>query len=314
MKKGFNKQLSIIIKALIFLFAYLFFIHKISNFQHWSILTFSRASGTQLIAFILVILLAPLNISCEAWHWKFSLSAYRKTPLKQSFRSVLGGIIPGIITPGRIGEWPGRALFFEKGIRNKITGIALYAGFIKTITLLIWGNVALLGTWYFGGLHFPTPLNALIIPTILITAALATLFLFSKQIGLQLSKLKWIEPIALLNINSDWNNINYRLSSFGISSLRVLIFCMQFALLMYALNTNLGSPEVLWLIPVYFMTLTLLPVFTLAEPGIRGSVALLLFSGLTTELELIGIAGVLLWFINNTLPIILGSLIWIKRT
>ena len=87
------------------------------------------------------------------------------------------------------------------------------------------------------------------------------------------------------------------------SFVRLACWCVQLALVLYALGAlgNLGLLEIIGLTAVYYLLVTITPNVPIAEVGVRGSWAIVVFGSVNAAF-----AGVLLWGINTLLP----CLIW----
>jgi len=90
------------------------------------------------------------------------------------------------------------------------------------------------------------------------------------------------------------------LRSLGQSLVRLLCWCVQLALVLWALGAVTNHLPITGLF-VYYLLVTITPNVPVAEAGVRGAWAILLFGTMNAAL-----AGVLLWLINTLLP----CLIW----
>ena len=88
--------------------------------------------------------------------------------------------------------------------------------------------------------------------------------------------------------------------SLGQSFIRLLCWCVQLALVLYALD-SFHFPLSTFNLFVYYLLVTITPNVPIAEAGVRGVWAMVLFGTMNAAL-----AGVLLWVINTLLP----CLIW----
>ena len=100
-----------------------------------------------------------------------------------------------------------------------------------------------------------------------------------------------------------WAEVSHRLIliSTGQSLVRLACWCVQLALVLYALGAFHLSPFTFHLLPVYYLLVTITPNVPIAEVGVRGAWAIMVFGSMNAAL-----AGVLLWAINTLLP----CLIW----
>ena len=89
------------------------------------------------------------------------------------------------------------------------------------------------------------------------------------------------------------------------SFVRLACWCLQLALVLYALNAFDNSQfsivnyqfSIILSLPIYFLLVTVTPNIPIVEAGVRGAWAMFLFGSVNAAL-----AGVLLWAINTLLP------------
>lgn len=102
-----------------------------------------------------------------------------------------------------------------------------------------------------------------------------------------------------------WAKVSHRLVavSLGQSLVRLLCWCVQLTLVLYALGAVTGYG--LWVTGarcfVYYLLVTITPNVPIAEVGVRGAWAMIVFGTANAAL-----AGVILWAINTLLP----CLVW----
>jgi hypothetical protein len=89
--------------------------------------------------------------------------------------------------------------------------------------------------------------------------------------------------------------------SLGQSLVRLVCWCVQLALVLYALGAISYQPSVISSLFIYYLLVTITPNVPIAEVGVRGAWAIAVFGTMNAAL-----AGVLLWIINTLLP----CLIW----
>ena len=87
--------------------------------------------------------------------------------------------------------------------------------------------------------------------------------------------------------------------SLGQSLVRLLCWCVQLALVLYALGavTGDGLRVMGYGLPIYYLLVTITPNVPIAEVGVRGAWAIVVFGSMNAAF-----AGVLLWVINTLLP------------
>ena len=247
----------------------------------------SGMDGLQICALVLCIALMPLNMTLEAWRWRTLVPMSWREAHRQVYYSKLAGLI----TPWRLGEYPARALLRNEW-KNTLSMGAVGSA-TMTFAIIIAGVPAIManGEWCPFRLGFPrltgTPSGEWWIAVVAVVILLA--------VGLVMA------PRLL----RQWATVSHRLIliSFAQSLVRLLCWCVQLALVLYALGAVTGYG--LWVTGarcfVYYLLVTITPNVPIAEVGVRGAWAMVVFGSMNAAL-----AGVLLWIINTLLP----CLIW----
>lgn len=236
----------------------------------------SGMDGLQICALILCIALMPLNMTLEAWRWRTLVPMSWREAHRQVYYSKLAGLI----TPWRLGEYPARALLRNEW-KNTLSMGAVGSA-TMTFAIIIAGVPAIManGEWLMVNGEWWIAVVAVVI---LLGAAL------------------YFAPRLLRR----WATVSHRLIliSFAQSLVRLLCWCVQLALVLYALGAVTGYG--LWVTGarcfVYYLLVTITPNVPIAEVGVRGAWAMVVFGSMNAAL-----AGVLLWIINTLLP----CLIW----
>lgn len=233
-------------------------------------------------ALVLALALMPLNMSLEAWRWKTLLPMSWHDAHIQVYYSKLAGLI----TPWKLGEYPARAV--QRGEWKQTLSMGAVGSATMTTVIIIFGVAAMMITDFrfeILDLRF----------SYLITLAIILVLL-----GVAL----WFAPRLLRR----WANVSHRLVmvSLGQSLVRLVCWCVQLALVIWALGgievlDVLDVLEVLGLTMVYYLFVTVTPNVPIAEVGVRGAWAIVVFGTMNAAM-----AGVILWGINTLLP----CLIW----
>ena len=247
----------------------------------------SGMDGLQICALILCIALMPLNMTLEAWRWRTLVPMSWREAHRQVYYSKLAGLI----TPWRLGEYPARALL--RGEWQNTLSMGAVGSATMTFAIIIAGVPAIManGEWCPFRLGFPrltgTPSGEWWIAVVAVVILLA--------VGLVMAP----------RLFRRWATVSHRLIliSFAQSLVRLLCWCVQLALVLYALGAVTGYG--LWVTGarcfVYYLLVTITPNVPIAEVGVRGAWAMVVFGSMNAAL-----AGVLLWIINTLLP----CLIW----
>ena len=264
-----------------------FLIYKLVTFDDYAFLVETlRSMGVkQWSALVLCLLLMPLNMGLEAWKWRTLIPMSWSEAHRQVYYSKLAGLI----TPWRLGEYPARGLLMEKSQWGNVlsmgavgsatmTAAIIIAGLFSIALLILTNHISLVGSVIL-------PLWLFFVGILLVVLILALLF----------------APLLLRR----WATVSHKLIliSTAQSFVRLACWCVQLALVLYSLGAlgNLGLLEIIGLTAVYYLLVTITPNVPIAEVGVRGSWAIVVFGSVNAAF-----AGVLLWGINTLLP----CLIW----
>lgn len=254
----------------------------------------SGMDGLAICALLLCIALMPENMTLEAWRWRTLVPMSWREAHRQVYYSKLAGLI----TPWRLGEYPARGLLMSEGVNElkneediwpKVLSMGAVGSATMTMAIVIAGLGAIgilgvlgdleIGNWKLENGYY------LLVGAVLILLILA-LFLAPRLL-------------------KRWATVSHRLVmvSVGQSLVRLACWCVQLALILYSLGGlgDLGILGGLGKSAVYYLLVTITPNVPIAEVGVRGAWAMVVFGTMNAAL-----AGVLLWVINTLLP----CLIW----
>ena len=277
-----KKTLYHIIEWSVALAACAFLIYKIATYGDYPALgeTLRAMSWPQWLAIVLCIALMPVNMAIEAWRWKTLLPM----PFIEAQRQVYYSKLAGLITPWRLGEYPARGVLMSEGepdVWSKVLSMGVVGSATMTAAIVLAGAVALAFSPavlpYLGGSY----LYALAAVVLLLAIAFA-------MMPKALRRFAEVNPSLLLR-------------SLAQSLVRLLCWCVQLALVLYALGAITNYKLQITNLLVYYLLVTITPNVPVAEVGVRGAWAIVLFGSMNAAM-----AGVLLWIINTLLP----CLIW----
>lgn len=269
-----KKALFYTVEWVVALAACAYLAYRLVTFEDYASLwaSFSAMTWRHYVALVLSVALMPLNMTLEAWRWKTLLPMAWHDAHLQVYYSKLAGLI----TPWRIGEYPARALLRNEWKQTLSMGAVGSA--TMTFAIILVGVPAIManGLWVTGdGVWWMAVAAAMILLTT----------------GLLLA------PRMLRR----WADVSHTLVliSIGQSLVRLFCWCVQLCLVLYALD-GLGDIGVIGGIgqsAVYYLLVTVTPNVPIAEAGVRGVWAIMLFGSMNAAF-----AGVLLWAINTLLP------------
>jgi hypothetical protein len=284
---------------------------------------------TQWCALIASVLLMPVNMTIEAWRWRTLMNegesrveSQESIGWAEAHRQVYYSKLAGLITPWRLGEYPARGLLMQKNslsqekeqvssktLWTKVLTMGAVGSATMTIAIVIGGliGLAVVGSPVNLGDNYIIILLGVLVGAVLLIAA------------------GWkIRTVILSSYSSP--SVDRRLTV-GIicknilqSIVRLLCWCVQLGLLLYALDgltalteitgvTEItGLTEIAGLTAIYYLLVTITPNVPIAEVGVRGAWAIAVFG--TPQAA---IAAVVLWVINTLLPCV-GWLFLRKKT
>ena len=296
-----------------------------------SLLAGLRAMNTaQWCALIVSVLLMPVNMTIEAWRWrtlmnegesrvesqKSRVESQEVIGWAEAHRQVYYSKLAGLITPWRLGEYPARGLLMQKNslsqekeqvssktLWTKVLTMGAVGSATMTIAIVIGGliGLAVVGSPVNLGDNYIIILLGVLIGAVLLIAA------------------GWkIRTVILSSYSSP--SVDRRLTVGMVcknvlqSMVRLLCWCVQLGLLLYALDGIPGVTEITGvtgiagLTAIYYLLVTITPNVPIAEVGVRGAWAIAVFG--TPQAA---IAAVVLWVINTLLPCV-GWLFLRKKT
>jgi hypothetical protein len=291
--------LVLLIKVLIVGGAFYFIYNQLANndkldWQKFLIL-FQKNQSVGGIAFIL--LLSVLNRFFEILKWQNLVGFIYKISLGEASKQVLGALTAGLFTPNGVGEYAGKALFFEKKDTKKIIFLNLICNGIQMILTVIFG--------IFGLLYFNANYNVITTKTVALLFALLVviaIILFSaKKITLKGYSIEGL----IHKINEIPKTIHQK--NIFLAVCRFLVFSHQYYFLFLAFDVNLPYfTAIATICSVYFLASSL-PTFQFLDFAVKGGVAVYFFEILGVNEWIVVFITTLMWFLNVVLPVIIGS-------
>lgn len=291
-----HRRVIYIIEWVIALAACGWLVWKLATYEDYAALgECLRSMGwTQWIAIVVCIALMPVNMALEAWRW-YSLMNERVSELtfREAQRQVYYSKLAGLITPWRLGEYPARGVLMseeptpdpslkgrESNIWPKVLSMGAVGSATMTVAIVATGMIALsleIGNWQLENEY------------IYFVGAVLVLLILALVLAPRVLKRYADVSRKLIVI------------SIGQSLVRLICWCVQLALVLYALGAISIQPSVISFLFIYYLLVTVTPNVPVAEAGVRGAWAIVVFGTVNAAL-----AGVVLWGINTLLP----CLVW----
>ena len=277
-----------------------YLVWRLATYEDYAALGESlRAMGwKEWTAIVLCVALMPVNMAIEAWKW-YSLmnEGVKELTFKEAHRQVYYSKLAGLITPWRLGEYPARGVLMSEGVNElkneRIWPRVLSMGVVGSATMTFAivaagiGGLGILGG--IGDLDHLDSLDQLGVGYWMIVGAVLLVLMIALVFAPRLLRRYAEVSHGLI------------MKSVGQSLVRLVCWCVQLALVLYALGAISDFRLLIFDLPVYYLFVTITPNVPIAEVGVRGAWAIVVFGTMNAAL-----AGVILWGINTLLP----CLVW----
>ncbi len=291
--------------------SYVYIIYRIlqTDFEFTSF----SISKNKLLYLPIVFFLGALNISTESLKWKVLLSSFQKVSFIQSLKMVFAGFSSGIFTPAKLGEPIGRIITLSKQYWSKATTLNYFGGFLQNIVIFVVGTAfTLLATSTKEFKHLSLLYYSLSI-IVFSSLILYILYVSRNKISKYITKYKVINILSEPILEIKKIQLRKYILLLFLSISRYLIYCFQLIILIYIITDSQFQLNIIILIPIYFMCITIIPSFILADLGVRNSVALFLFSSHFGHESFIMLSVSSLWIINQAIPALFGTFFILKK-
>ncbi len=294
------KQFLVLVVKLLIVGAAFYFIYKqlMQNDQlDWDKFTTLIQSKQSFGSIVLILLLTFLNRFLEILKWQNLVSVIRPVTVGEASKQVLGALTAAIFTPNGIGEYAGKALFFEKSQTKKIVFLNLICNGIQMVLTVLFG--------LFGLLYFNASFQVITTQTVLLLFGSLLVLL----IVLFLAKRITIKGYSIEKLIHKINEIpkSVHRKNIALAIGRYLVFSHQYYILFLVFDVDLPYPLLMATITSVYFLASSLPTFQFLDFAVKGSVALYFFGLLGVNEWIVVFISTLMWFLNVVLPVIIGS-------
>ena len=246
---------------------------------------------------VFILFLSFLNRFLEILKWKKLVASFRIITISTATKHVLAALTASIFTPNGIGEYAGKALYFEKSEAKKIIFLNLINNGIQMLLSVIFG---IFGLFYFNAeFDIITTKTVGIIFGIFCAIIIASFFFKSFNIkGYSLEKF-------IHKINQIPKSIHQKNMLLGLA--RYLVFSHQYYFLFLAFDVELPYLMMMSVIASVYFLASSLPTFQFLDFAVKGSVAVYFFGMLGINEWIVIFISTLMWFLNVVLPVIIGT-------
>ena len=246
--------------------------------------------------------LMPLNWALETWKWRALIGRTPGWPFRQAFGAVMAGTAVSLFTPGRIGEYGGRALLTPRVHLSRSIAAAL-AGSLAQWIVLTGGGC--LGGFYLGEQRLGSDYSAYLYAGAGLVGLLAGAFLLADKGLVRVKDLLNRRRLSDRWIPSGFGRKNLS-HALALAFLRYSVYSLQYVLLLYFFGLQAGFLPVFAGVALLFGVQTCLPLPPALGLAARAGAAVWLWSGFGGEP--VGILGATLglFIINLLTPSLLG--------
>lgn len=282
-----------IIKLLIVIAAFYFIYDQLAHNDKldWErfLVLYHKNQSVAGITFILFF--SFLNRYFEILKWQNLAQVVRKISVYEATKQVLAALTLGVFTPVGVGEYAGKALYFEKNEAKKIIFLNLICNGIQIVATGFFGllGMLLLGYWLWS------------LGILVFTVVFLLVSYFTKTIA--------IKGYSIENLIQRINEIpkNIHRKNFALGMCRYLVFSHQYYFLFLAFDVDLSYTTLMATITTVYFLASIIPSFQFLDFALKGSLAVYFFGLLGVNEWVVIFVTTLMWFLNVVLPVIIGS-------
>lgn len=245
---------------------------------------------------VLMFIFSVTNRFLEILKWKNLVSTIAPISIKEATKQVLAALTVGIVTPNGIGEYAGKALYFDKTKTKKIILLNLICNGIQMFLTIIFGTIGLLflGYWEWA----------------LAIIGLSILFIVFSI----LSKNIKVKGYSIKKLYKKINEIPKRIhqKNYLLALGRYAVFSHQYYVLFLVFDIDLPYFTMMATIATVYFLASSLPSFQFLDFAVKGSMAVFFFGKLGINEWIIIFITMLIWFLNVALPVLIGSIYVIR--
>ena len=247
-----------------------------------------------------------VNIVLESSKWYLLTNYVEPVGYFRALGSYLAGMAVSIVTPNRVGDYPGRILYLGRGNTFRYINVSVLGAVSQLSAIFLFGLAGLI--YYnivFRGLLAQVALGLCIAANICVTIIYWRFENWFPGWGdIKLFR-RFVIYGRLLNRVTTKRQVLVLL----LSVMRFGVFTAQYLFLLRWMNIDIPLAEGFIMSALFFWTMAVVPTIALTELGVRGNVSLYLFHNFSANSLGILSATTGIWLLNLILPSILGSIL-----
>ena len=248
---------------------------------------------------LFLLIFTFFNWFLEILKWQNLVSFYQKITFKSALIQSLSSLTASLITPYRIGEYEAKALYFKKSIRKHIVTMNLVGNLSQLAVTIVFGIV---GSYLFFKFSITIAYtNIFIVLFFSIILLLSLWYIDKKEFAFKGYSTQYFKNL----INVYPKKLIKKVLLFSVFC--YLVFSHQFYFLVLTFNFELNYLDAMTSIFAMYLIASIIPMLSLFDVIIKGSVAILIFSLFQVNESVILAIVLLMWIFNFVLPSIVGS-------
>jgi hypothetical protein len=285
--------LVLLIKILIVVGAFYFIYNELANNDKldWDKFLVVFKKNQSIIGIIFILYLSFQNRFLEILKWQNLVSTFKIISIGEATKQVLSALTAGIFTPNGIGEYAGKALYYEKSKASEIVFLNLVCNGIQLILSIFFG---IIGLWFLGfGIQVLEILGLILIVLVIL--------LLLKKVKIKGYSINDF----IIKINEIPKTIHRKNILMAIA--RYLTFSHQYYFLFLAFDVHLPYFSMMATIATVYFLASSLPNFQFLDFAVKGSIGIYFYNLLGVNQWIVIFITTLMWFLNIVIPIAIGS-------
>ncbi|KZE82748.1 hypothetical protein AV926_06475 [Myroides marinus] len=294
-----KQYLVLLIKILVVSAAFYYIYNQLSNDEtlDFHILSEVVSKPENYLAIFALMCLTFSNRFVEILKWQNLSSLIKLVSVGQAAKQVLSALTLGIFTPNGIGEYAGKALYFEKKDAPRVIFLNMVCNGVQVIYAIVFG---LIGLSILNQFHEIIPNTYLYIVYGVIAVVFTLLF------SIRNFAIKGYSIQTIVNLLNEIPKKKHRKNLF-LALLRYASFTHQYVILYYLFGVDIPYFELLCAVSAIYLMASSLPNFQFLEFAVKGSIAMFIFTALDVNQWVVALVATLIWLLNIVLPISIGS-------
>ncbi|MDT0630502.1 lysylphosphatidylglycerol synthase transmembrane domain-containing protein [Rubrivirga sp. S365] len=250
--------------------------------------------------------LVPVNVGLEAYRWgRLVRRLAPEVRHRDALRAVVGSYPLGLLTPGRVGDYVGRAVYL-RAVPPGASAALTFGERMATLAACLVGGLAALGP-YLRDAVAPSPLWPAVVGVGALGAgALVVAIAFPSVARAALSAVLPFEPVRRAVAAFDRIPREESVTLLALSGLRYLVFSTQFVLLVRAVDPGAALGGVALGVALVFFAKSAVPQVTLGDLGVREGAAVFFLGAYGVAPAAALDASLALFALNLVLPALAG--------